>query len=122
MPLADFEAAWERRRREPAPLAPRPLTVAIDFDHTWTADPHGWRDWYDFMLARGHVVILATGRSGWSEDMGRAHLPAHMPIVYCGRELKEHATRKVGWNVDIWIDDMPGMIQHCHVLDDQEVL
>ena len=68
------------------------------------------------MTARGHIVILATGRSGWSEDMGRAHLPSKMPIVYCGRELKERATRKAGWSVNIWIDDTPGMIQECRIL------
>lgn len=39
-----------------------------------------------------------------------------MPIVYCGRDLKEHATRKAGWVVNIWIDDMPGMIQDCRIL------
>jgi len=48
--------------------------------------------------------------------MSRSHLPAGMPIVYCGRDLKEHATRKAGWVVNIWIDDMPGMIQDCRIL------
>jgi hypothetical protein len=98
---------------EPLPASVCSLTLAIDFDHTWTADPHGWRAWHDFMVARGHIVILTTSRSGWSDDMGRAHLPAAMPIVYCGHEFKEHATRKAGWLVNIWIDDMPGMIQDC---------
>lgn len=100
----------------PLPPAPCSLTLAIDFDHTWTADPHGWKAWHDIMVARGHIVLLATGRSGWSDDMSRAHLPAEMPIVYCGRDLKEHATRKAGWVVNIWIDDMPGMIQDCRIL------
>jgi hypothetical protein len=102
----------------PIPLPPAlcSLTLAIDFDHTWTADPHGWKAWHDIMVERGHIVLLATGRSGWSDDMSRAHLPAEMPIVYCGRDLKEHATRKAGWVVNIWIDDMPGMIQDCRIL------
>lgn len=92
------------------------LTLAIDFDHTWTADPHGWRAWYDLMVGRGHTVILATGRSGWSDDMARAELPDDMTIIYCGREMKEHVTRRFGWVVNIWIDDMPGMIQDCRIL------
>lgn len=100
------------------PSAPSVLTLAIDFDHTWTADPYGWRAWHDLMVARGHIVLLATSRSGWSDDMSRAHLPTDMPIVYCGRDLKEHATKKAGWVVNIWIDDMPGMIQDCRILKD----
>ena len=98
------------------PAAPCSLTIAIDFDHTWTADPHGWRAWYDLMTSRGHIVILATGRSGWSDDLRRANLPHEMPVVFCGREMKEHAAKKQGWLVNIWIDDMPGMIQDCRIL------
>jgi hypothetical protein len=92
------------------------LTIAIDFDDTWSADPEGWRCVFDLLTTRGHVVIMATGRHQWSDDMGRAALPPDMPIVYCGSELKERATRAAGYSVDIWIDDMPGMIQHCHIL------
>ena len=68
------------------------------------------------MVGRGHTVILATGRSGWSEDMARAELPTDMTIIYCGREMKERVTRRFGWIVNIWIDDMPGMIQGCRIL------
>lgn len=92
------------------------LTIAIDFDNTWSADPEGWRAVFHLLTSRGHAVIMATGRRGWSEDMGRAGLPSNMPIVYCGSELKEKATRAAGYEVDIWIDDMPGMIQHCYIL------
>ena len=93
-----------------------PLTIAIDFDHTWTADPHGWRAWYNLMISRGHIVILATGRIDWSEDVQRGNLPQDIPIVFCGRDLKEHACRKAGWSVNIWIDDEPGTIQECKML------
>lgn len=91
-------------------------TIAIDFDQTWTTDPLGWSLWYDMMKARGHTIIMATGRKGWSEDMDRAYLPKGMQIVYCGGEFKEHATKKAGYNVDIWIDDMPGTVQDCRIL------
>lgn len=92
------------------------LTIAIDLDNTWTADHQGWRQWYDLMQARGHRVILATSRKAWSDDMHRFHLPPEMPIVYCYGGFKEHFTRAAGYTVNIWIDDMPGMIQDCRIL------
>ena len=93
-----------------------PLTIAIDFDQTWTADPAGWYSFYHMMAARGHTIILATGREKWSDDMARANLPSGMRIIYCGRQLKEQACRANGHHVNIWIDDMPGMIQDCRIL------
>ena len=93
-----------------------PKTFAIDFDGTWTLDPEAWGLWYKMMIQRGHAVILATGRHGWSEDMSRAKLPATMPIVYCKGELKADAVQRQGWRVDVWIDDMPGMIMECQIL------
>ena len=68
------------------------------------------------MTSRGHIVIIATGREKWSEDMERLSLPIGIPIVYCGRDLKEKAVRADGWSVNIWIDDIPGMIQDCRIL------
>ena len=98
------------------PLVNNPLIIAIDFDGTWTADPGGWRQFYQLMVARGHTLILATGRSHYTEDMARASLPPGMPMVFCGGDLKQDACLKAGYTVHIWIDDMPGMIQHCHIL------
>ena len=94
----------------------KPQTIAIDFDKTWTADPLGWYTFYHMMTDRGHTLILATGREKWSDDMARANLPPEMRIIYCGRQLKEHACLAQGHRVDIWIDDMPGMIQDCRIL------
>jgi hypothetical protein len=93
-----------------------PQIIAIDFDGTWTADPEGWYSFTHMMMARGHTVIIATGRKEWTDDMVRAKIPSGMRIIYCGGQLKEQACRAQGFTVHIWIDDMPGMIQNCAIL------
>lgn len=92
------------------PPAPESVTIAIDFDRTWTVDPFAWRTWYDFMTSRGHRILLATGRQKWSDDMARCYLPDDMEIVYCGREPKAEVMAQSLHKIDIWIDDAPGAI------------
>lgn len=98
--------------------APASLTIAIDFDNTWTSDPDAWTAFYILMRARGHQVIMATGRSERSDDIDRYHLPEDMPIIFCGRGYKQDATLAAGYQVHIWIDDIPGMIQRPRILPD----
>ena len=96
-----------------------PLTIAIDFDKTWTADPQAWTQFYHFMRARGHTVIIVTNRTGPSDDMKRHSLPPDIITIYCGGNFKEPMVLASGRKVDIWIDDMPGTIQNCAILADQ---
>lgn len=87
------------------------MTIALDYDNTYTADPPMWDAFIGCAQGRGHTVIIATGR--------RENDPATVPgvkTIYCGHSLKEHACRAAGINVDIWIDDMPGMIQECRII------
>lgn len=99
------------------------MIIAIDYDGTWTTDPEGWRQFYQLMTRRGHRVVMVTGRSGWTADMGRGELPRDMEIIYTKGQLKEHYVRTHrAYKVDIWIDDMPGMIQECRILREQEDL
>lgn len=93
-----------------------PKTIAIDYDGTWTADPALWRSFVASAEARGHRVIIVTGRHGWTDDMTRGGIPPSVPIHYTAGALKETALRQQGITVDIWIDDMPGMIQDCRIL------
>jgi hypothetical protein len=86
------------------------LTIAIDFDNTWTADCLLWLNIYTYLIEY-HNVIIATGRTEFSDDMDRFYLPTEISIVYCGKELKDIACKKAGYKVDIWIDDMPETIR-----------
>lgn len=91
------------------------MILAIDYDGTWTADPDLWAAFSRMAKARGHEIWCVTGRQ-----------PAMMPEVFAtagavlgadrclaaGGEPKAQAfERRTGKRVDIWIDDMPEMIQ-----------
>ena len=95
------------------------MLIAIDYDDTWSADPEMWNEIVRIMEHAGHSVIIATSRRHWSDDMERGRIPSHLTIVYCGNNFKEHEVElQTGCVVDIWIDDMPGMIQQCLILND----
>ncbi len=91
------------------------MTIAIDFDNTWTADVALWRAFAIDAKKRGHDVIIVTARCGWSEDMAR-HFDGEVPLYYTGGKLKLHAMEFVGIAVYIWIDDVPGSIVPCRML------
>lgn len=99
------------------------MLIALDYDRTWTADPTLWRLLFEVGRQRGHTFVLVTGRKAWSDDMARGDLPSpkDLPIVYSGDQFKERAALQAGFKVDVWIDDMPGMIQAPLLLDGQSM-
>ena len=98
------------------------MTIAIDFDKTWTEDPELWRQFAADALQRGHKVVMATGRESGSQnsDMGRYGIT--IPIVFCGGVAKRKACAAAGWKVDCWIDDMPEMIGETLIIGNDEEL
>ena len=89
------------------------LTIAIDYDDTFSADPSLWREFVKIATGRryGHRCVLVTNRT---EDMGndvRAEVGDLMPIVFAGVFSKRSMAALVGYNVDIWIDDSPELIE-----------
>jgi len=93
------------------------MTIALDYDLTWTADPSMWRSFVILAQACGHRVIMVTGRSGWSSDMERGEIPDDMDIYYTNRKLKKPHMEGLGVKVDVWCDDSPGMIEECTILN-----
>jgi NAD-dependent SIR2 family protein deacetylase len=101
------------------------MTIAIDFDNTWTADPalFGALALMAVSPIGAHQVIIATSRHPENspitqEERDRYRLYHWIPVVYCHGTYKQTACEKAGYKVDIWIDDVPGMIQPCKVLED----
>jgi hypothetical protein len=88
------------------------MTIAIDYDGTWTRDTHLWMWFSTEAIKAGHKVLMVTGRP--------ESQPVNSPLrtIYTNGKLKESACRKLGIKVDVWIDDMPGMIQDCMILAD----
>lgn len=92
------------------------LLIAIDFDDTYTADPEGWRAVIDMMRARGHEFICVTARNDHGKmadevlEEFKSKDGIYMSVVFAGFDLKRAAAEKLGYKVDIWIDDCPSMI------------
>lgn len=88
------------------------MIIAIDYDNTYTGDPITFNGIIDLFKAAGHTVVCVTGRDANSvmaepvvNSIGKL-----VPIVFAGKEWKRDAAIKRGYNVNIWIDDIPEMV------------
>ncbi|MEY5060275.1 MAG: hypothetical protein RIS45_196 [Planctomycetota bacterium] len=94
-----------------------PLTISIDYDHTFTAAPEKWSRFIGDARRNGHTVVCVTGRREPPDFTRDPPLPYNVPIVCAGPEFKRHAAARAGYHVNIWIDDMPEMIAPTKILD-----
>lgn len=100
------------------------VTVALDYDGTFTAAPSFWRKFILMAIDAGHTVIMVTGRSDrvmhsdplrhWGEEVRSAlrmqGLTDILPVVFAGDKPKRLAAEQAGYKVDIWIDDDPDAV------------
>lgn len=84
------------------------MIVAIDYDLTYTRDPHTFDAIIGLLKAAGHTVICATYRSESSLQVVHNSIGKLCPVISAGTEWKRE---KAGYKVDIWIDDMPSSIE-----------
>lgn len=90
------------------------MLIAIDYDETFTEDPDFWRDVIALGATRGHRFICVTGRSTPPDPTREPPIPC---LVLCSpQELKDHCARRNGFHVNVWIDDMPGLIKGSQTL------
>jgi hypothetical protein len=84
------------------------LTVAIDFDGTFAADPIVWRAVAELLKARGHTVIMVTQRTeNFRADVAEVVGLDWLRIIFASGKSKEDAALDSGFKVNIWIDDAP---------------
>lgn len=97
-----------------------PKTIAFDFDDTLTAEPELITGWMKLAKAAGHTVIVASYRFNTQSNMDEinAFLEHYgitwCPIVLCDHNCKDDACLARGYEVDIWLDDMPELIRRCY--------
>lgn len=77
------------------------MIIALDYDHTYTADLHFWNLFLTNSKLFGHEVICVT--------MRYAIEPCEIPckVIYTQRKSKAKVCSELGIKVDIWIDDNP---------------
>jgi len=88
------------------------LTIAIDFDDTFTADVEMWSRVIAEFQRYGHTVICVSARRnefGHQQELSRA-LPDSVTVLLSGNTPKRLYAASRGYDVDIWIDDMPEAI------------
>lgn len=90
--------------------ATRALTIGIDFDGTFAADPVLFKAFVEGATRRGHRCVLVTQRTEFFRRDVDALCADVLPIVYAGGETKRDAAAARGWAVDIWIDDNPASV------------
>jgi len=90
----------------------RSLTIGLDFDDTYTADPELWDRFVCVASQRGHRVVVVTCRRD-TEENRKALQEADLPCLwfYANMGAKETVLRhEHGIEVDIWIDDDPACV------------
>lgn len=84
------------------------LTIAVDYDGTFTEDPEMWLDFISLAKKSGHRVICITMRYPQEGGPVEAQLGWCVDeIYYTRRRAKIDYCRLNEIHVDIWIDDNP---------------
>lgn len=88
------------------------MIIAIDYDNTYTGDPEVFNEVIKTFQNAGHTVICVTGRSAHELMMQPVidSIGKLVPVIFAGKEWKRVAASKRGYDVNIWIDDMPEYI------------
>lgn len=91
------------------------LTISIDLDKTWTAEPTLFACFAKIAKSLGHTVIICTRRTELSHsDRINLQIPEFVTLFFANFGFKRDA---VPFPVDIWIDDEPGTIEPQRLLE-----
>jgi len=92
------------------------MIIAIDYDGTYSAAPELWDQFIKLFQDAGHTLICCTGRT---EDLGKPVMSSVgklIPVVFAGGMSKREACKRHGYDVNVWIDDMPEMITSSYLV------
>ena len=88
------------------------LSIALDFDDTYTADPKTFENIIAVLQASGHKVTVVTLRDDQDRHSSMDYLKEEYNVntVFCAGQSKERIVRELGLQINIWIDDNPRYI------------
>jgi len=109
----------------PAPAAPpvrtlpasRAMTISVDFDRTFAADPVLWGEFARQSVATGNTVVMVSRRPDTPENQDEIaatmgdYREAFTQVLLVGDRMKDEAAREAGLAVDVWVDDSPQYIR-----------
>jgi hypothetical protein len=89
------------------------MNIAIDFDDTYTRDPHFWDLVISHAIVRKHTVYCVTARANPNDEevLGSiGQMVGRKNCYFTAMQGKRAYMYANGINIDVWIDDMPDMI------------
>jgi HK97 family phage portal protein len=94
----------------------RALTISIDFDRTFAADPALWGEFARKAVADGNRVVMISRRPEADREEVISSLgdyaEAFSDVLLVGSDtLKDDAAQAAGIDVDVWVDDSPQFIR-----------
>ncbi len=106
----------------PEPLAAslpasRAMTISVDFDRTFAADPALWGEFARQSAAAGNRVVMVSRRPDTPENQDHIaqtlgdYREAFDAVLLVGERLKDEAAREAGVEVDVWVDDSPQFVR-----------
>jgi HK97 family phage portal protein len=106
----------------PEPLAAslptsRAMTISVDFDRTFAADPQLWGEFARQSAAAGNRVVMVSRRPDTPENQDEIaqtlgdYREAFDAVLLVGERLKDEAAREAGIAVDVWVDDSPQFVR-----------
>jgi len=101
-----------------APLpSSRAMTISVDFDRTFAADPALWGEFARQSAAAGNRVVMVSRRPDTPENQAEIaetlgdYREAFDAVLLVGERLKDEAAREAGVEVDVWVDDSPQFVR-----------
>jgi HK97 family phage portal protein len=111
---ADIADDGGQQRALPRIGEARALTISIDFDRTFAADPELWGLFARQAVAGGNTVVMISRREDTAENQATITETLGQWRDYFSRvlligtgTLKEAAAREAEIAVDVWVDDSP---------------
>jgi len=95
----------------------RAMTISIDFDRTFAADPPLWGEFARKAVADGNTVVMVSRRPDTPENQEHIagtlgdYREAFSQVLLVGDRLKDEASREAGITVDVWVDDSPQFVR-----------
>jgi hypothetical protein len=90
---------------------PRPFTLGLDYDDTYSLDPAFWNHVVAFAKLCGHKVVCVTCRPETQENYDACNIPGVL-TYFTGMAPKDWYMREKGIEVDVWVDDSPDCVLH----------
>jgi hypothetical protein len=98
----------------------RAMTISIDFDKTFAADPSLWGEFARQAKADGNTVVMVSRREDTPEDRQTVtrtlgdYADAFSEVLLVGGDtLKDDAAKAAGIDVDVWVDDSPQTVREA---------